>query len=511
MKHIFLVCLYFFFTTAVCFAITDTSVIRLQIGLDSIPPTTPNLVSVIPVAQTQIDLSWTVSTDNILLSGYQVFRDAVQIATTTLTSYSDSGLTASTSYSYFIRAFDSSANISSSSVIVSTTTLANTATSTVQSGTSSTGTDTTLELRGFTVNSEQTNVTMSWQTSRYARYELRWGRTSSYELGFVTNELYKKEHSTLITDLLSGTTYEYELVGFNKDGKKIVLKRGQFKTDVAPDGTPPTNVSNLKATVDGESVLLTWDNPQDSDFSHVRIVRNHLFYPQDPSNGFIAYSATLNSFYDKNILQNYPTQYYSVFTYDENGNISSGAIVKVQKKGVVPNIGTDPSSGQATSTASGTVPNITLQFDAIEFTQEGIKVDTNDINASVPLTVRVPYAVFPEHLKTITVTFTNPNDGTITSSFLLRINKDKSYYEAVVAPLRTVGIYPVALSFYDHQTQMVYVTEGAVTVYEKKVQFIDDNEHESSTRFIPMLLGFGIMAVCLLWILMLLLRKKRRL
>lgn len=498
-----------FIFTPFCLAITDNTIVHMQVGIDATAPTTPTLLTAIPVAQTQIDLSWTASTDNILLSGYQVFRDAVQIATTTLTSYSDSGLTASTSYSYFVRAFDSSANISSSSVIVSTTTLANTATSTVQGGTSSTGTDTTLELRGFTVTSEQTNVIMSWQTSRYARFELRWGRTSSYELGFVTNELYKKEHSTLITDLLSGTTYEYELVGFNKDGKKTVLKRGQFKTDEAPDGTPPTNVSNLKATVDGESVLLTWDNPQDSDFSHVRIVRNHLFYPQDPSNGFIAYSATLNSFYDKNILQNYPTQYYSVFTYDENGNISSGAIVKVQKKGTVPNSDIDPSLIQATTSASGTVPNITLQFDAIEFTQEGIEVDRNDINASVPLTVRVPYAVFPEHLKTITVTLSSPNDSAVTFSFLLRINKDKSYYEAVIAPLRTVGIYPVVLSFYDHQTQMVYAVEGIITVHEKKIQVIGNNEYDFSARIFSMLVGFGILAVCLLIILIVLLRKRR--
>lgn len=510
MKKNFSYFIFFFLCTPFCFAVTDDIRIRLQVGLDLIAPTTPSLVTVIPVAQTQIDLTWTASTDNILLSGYQVFRDAVQIATTTLTSYSDSGLVASTSYTYFIRAFDSGANISSSSQSISTTTFSNVVTP-VASSTSSSGTDMTLELRSFAITALQTSVEMNWQTSRYARFELRWGRTSSYELGFVTNELYKKEHKTVISDLLSGTTYEYELVGFNKDGKKTVLKTGQFKTNMAPDSTAPTNVSNLKATVDGNNVLITWDNPQDVDFSHVRIVRSHLFYPQDPSNGFIAYSDTENSFYDNNTLQDYPKQYYSVFSYDTNGNISSGAVVMVRKKGVPVSSDEVLSIKPATSTASGTSPVITFQFSDIKFTQEGIEVDATDIDALVPLIVRVPYAVFPEHLKTITVTFTHPQDPKSTFSYLLRINKDKSYYEAVLAPLRVEGIYPMELSMYDHTAQKLYAVQDTVQV-QKKVKLTEIAQYKDvvTESFFLIILGFVVISIFLLWVFIILLRKMRR-
>jgi len=57
------------------------------------------------------------------VAGYRVYRDNVEIATTSVTGYSDSGLLASTLYNYTVEAFDASGNVSPKSDLVSVATL----------------------------------------------------------------------------------------------------------------------------------------------------------------------------------------------------------------------------------------------------------------------------------------------------------------------------------------------------------------------------------------------------
>ncbi len=86
---------------------------------DTTPPTAPaNLVATV-ISPAQINLSWTASTDNVGVTGYKIERcsgagcaNFAQIATSTATSYNDTGLTGSTSYSYRVRATDAAGNLS---------------------------------------------------------------------------------------------------------------------------------------------------------------------------------------------------------------------------------------------------------------------------------------------------------------------------------------------------------------------------------------------------------------
>ena len=90
---------------------------------DTTAPSVPTGLTANPVSTSQINLSWTASTDNIAVTGYQVFRDGTQIGTATTTSFSDSGLAANTLYSYAVRAIDAAGNLSAlSSPPVSATT-----------------------------------------------------------------------------------------------------------------------------------------------------------------------------------------------------------------------------------------------------------------------------------------------------------------------------------------------------------------------------------------------------
>ena len=67
-------------------------------------------------------LSWTASTDNVGVTGYQVLRNGTQIGTTTSTSYTDTSVAANTTYTYTVQAYDAAGNVSAASSGLSVTT-----------------------------------------------------------------------------------------------------------------------------------------------------------------------------------------------------------------------------------------------------------------------------------------------------------------------------------------------------------------------------------------------------
>jgi len=93
---------------------------------DTIPPTPPaGLTAAFDSANganPAIKLSWNASTDNGVVRGYKVYRDGVYLANTTVTSYSDTGLSASTQYCYTVSAYDAAGNESAQSSQACTTT-----------------------------------------------------------------------------------------------------------------------------------------------------------------------------------------------------------------------------------------------------------------------------------------------------------------------------------------------------------------------------------------------------
>ena len=91
---------------------------------DSIAPSTPTGLSATTVSASQIDLSWSASTDNVGVLGYAIYRGATLVATVNGTSFSDVGLAAGTTYSYTVKAVDSALNTSSASASASDTTSA---------------------------------------------------------------------------------------------------------------------------------------------------------------------------------------------------------------------------------------------------------------------------------------------------------------------------------------------------------------------------------------------------
>ncbi|HKG55405.1 MAG TPA: DNRLRE domain-containing protein, partial [Anaerolineales bacterium] len=93
-------------------------------GAESTAPSTPTNLTATVASGTQINLSWTASTDNTGIRGYGIYRDGVLINTVgrnTLT-YSDTTLSPATTYAYRVDAFDGSGNHSALSTSKSATT-----------------------------------------------------------------------------------------------------------------------------------------------------------------------------------------------------------------------------------------------------------------------------------------------------------------------------------------------------------------------------------------------------
>jgi chitodextrinase len=204
---------------------------------DTAAPTVPQNLSASGVTQTQISLSWSASTDNTAVAGYHVNRNGVRIATTTAASFSDTGLTASTSYAYTVSAFDAAKNESANSAAVSTTTLpasapADTTAPTVPQNLSATGVT-------------QSQISLSWSASTDA----------VGVAGYHVNRNGARIATTTVpsfadTGLTASTSYAYTVSAFDA-AKNESANSAAVSTTTRPvppsDTTAPTVASVLPA------------------------------------------------------------------------------------------------------------------------------------------------------------------------------------------------------------------------------------------------------------------------
>jgi chitodextrinase len=91
---------------------------------DTQAPTTPTNLTATATSPSAVNLTWTASTDNVGVTGYKIFRNGTQVATSSTTSFSDTGLTAATTYTYTVSAFDAAQNNSAQSAPATATTQA---------------------------------------------------------------------------------------------------------------------------------------------------------------------------------------------------------------------------------------------------------------------------------------------------------------------------------------------------------------------------------------------------
>lgn len=89
---------------------------------DTTPPTAPTNLTATAASSNQVNISWTASTDNVQVAGYRIYRNSSLIGTSTTTSYTDSTVQPSSTYSYYVVSYDGANNSSPQSPSADVTT-----------------------------------------------------------------------------------------------------------------------------------------------------------------------------------------------------------------------------------------------------------------------------------------------------------------------------------------------------------------------------------------------------
>ncbi|MBP3962605.1 fibronectin type III domain-containing protein [Paenibacillus lignilyticus] len=91
---------------------------------DTTAPSAPTNLASPSKTDTSVDLTWTASTDNVSVTGYDIYRGGTTLcgSTTTATSFTCTGLTANTAYSFTVKAKDAATNVSAASSALNITT-----------------------------------------------------------------------------------------------------------------------------------------------------------------------------------------------------------------------------------------------------------------------------------------------------------------------------------------------------------------------------------------------------
>ncbi|WP_206098794.1 S8 family serine peptidase [Paenibacillus paeoniae] len=89
---------------------------------DTEVPSVPTLLTAANVTSSSVELSWSASVDNVGVIGYDIYQDGVKIGVSAGTSYTVTGLAASTAYSFTVKAKDAAGHVSSASTALAVTT-----------------------------------------------------------------------------------------------------------------------------------------------------------------------------------------------------------------------------------------------------------------------------------------------------------------------------------------------------------------------------------------------------
>ncbi|HEY0092181.1 MAG TPA: GEVED domain-containing protein, partial [Flavobacterium sp.] len=222
---------------------------------DTVAPTAPTDLAASGTTQTTTNLSWTASTDNVAVTGYDVYQDSVYKATVAGSSYSVTGLTASTAYSFFVKAKDAAGNASANSNTVSVTTLAPVADTTAPSA------PTNLTASGTT----NTSTNLSWT-----------GSTDN--IGVTGYDVYQ---NSVYKATVSGTTYGVTGLTPSTSYSFYVVAK-----DAAGNVSGTSNVANATTT----ATTLTYCNSQGNTTVDERIQRVQFATINNPSTGGTGYT-----------------------------------------------------------------------------------------------------------------------------------------------------------------------------------------------------------------------------
>jgi chitodextrinase len=279
--------------------------IKTHIPPDVESPTAPTNLTSHDITATSVRLTWNASTDNVKVTGYQIFVNESLLSTAKLTEYTITGLVANSTYSLYVKAYDGSANKSAPSNIIEVTTQNPDIVSPTAPG--------ALTSNNLTTSS----VHLTWSAS-------------TDNIGVTGYIIYRNGDSIATIagleytagGLTPSTSYSFYIKATDATGNKSNSSNIVIITTLdPPDLTSPTAPGDLSSNdITYSSVRLTWDASSDNiGVVGYRIYRN---------GGLIAITASLE--YVIQNLKSSTSYSFSVRAYDAAGNVSASSnIVEV--------------------------------------------------------------------------------------------------------------------------------------------------------------------------------------
>ncbi|MFV8270460.1 endonuclease [Flavobacterium sp. GT2N3] len=297
---------------------------------DAQVPTTPANLVAGGTTSNSVTLSWTASTDNTGVSGYNVYQNSALKTTVTSTSATITGLTASTAFSFFVKAKDAAGNISGASNTVNVTTAAaggSTATELLFSeyieGSSnnkaleiSNATGAAINLSIYTIK-KQTNGAGAWSTGLSLTGTLNNGSKFTVVNSLMASSCYPTSSANLSTAATEMTFNGNDAVGLFKNGVLIDII-GTFNGGTANFAADQT--IRRKSTVTAPTTTFNKTTQWDS-------------YTSDTCNNLgsrMAENASKTSIaLDINDIALYPNPSYGNFSINNSNNVYSIEIYSI--------------------------------------------------------------------------------------------------------------------------------------------------------------------------------------
>ena len=216
-------------------------------GTPETTPPNPPILTASGTTSTSTVLSWSGAFDNVAVTGYDVYQGATLIGTTSGTTFTVTGLTAATSYTFTVRAKDADGNVSVPSNAVTITTNAADTTPPTPPTLSASGTTST------TTNLSWTGATDNIAVTGYNVYK------NGLLIGSTTLAT-----TFTVTGLLPSTTYVFTVKAIDAAGNLSVNSNSVSVTTNPPDTTPPTPPTLSASLTTSTSTNLSWIGATDN-------------------------------------------------------------------------------------------------------------------------------------------------------------------------------------------------------------------------------------------------------
>jgi len=268
---------------------------------DTEAPTAPTNLASSNVTETSVDLTWDASSDNVGVDHYTVFKDGSSIGTTSNTSYSVTGLSASTTYTFTVKAEDAAGNVSNASNAIDVTTNSSADTEAPTAPTNLASSNVTESSVDLTWDASSDNVGVD----HYTVYK------DGSSVGTTANTSYS------VTGLSASTTYTFTVKAEDAAGNVSAASNAlDVTTQSSADTEAPTAPTNLASSnITETSVDLTWDASTDN------VGVDHYTVFQDGS----SIGTTASTSYSVTGLTAATTYTFTVKAEDAAGNVSAAS------------------------------------------------------------------------------------------------------------------------------------------------------------------------------------------